>query len=195
MFVSGVGGTGKSFLNEAIRAQVATIWKDKHETLLCAVAAPTGLAAFNVGGITVHRSFQLPIEHEAKESDYWGLPRDSLKIMRTTLQDVKLFLIDEVRMSMLSSLNLAYLHLHLEEVFRTDNWFGSINIPFLGDLLQLPPVNGATVFDKLNNKAVLSKLGCMTSVGIWKETVEYDELTINERQSKDTQYSGLLDEI
>ena len=57
MFVSGVGGTGKSFLIEAIRAQVATIWKDKCETLLCAVAAPTGLAAFNVGGVTVHRLF------------------------------------------------------------------------------------------------------------------------------------------
>ena len=113
--------------------------------------------------------------------------------MRTTLRDVKLFIIDEV--SMLSSLNLAYLHLHLEEVFGTDNWFGSINILFVGDLLQLPPVNGAPVFDKLNNKAVLSKIGCMTSVNIWKETVEYDELTINERQRKDTQFCGILDEI
>ena len=74
MFVSGVGGTGKSFFIEAIRAQVAAIWKDKHEALLCAVAAPTGLAAFNVGGVTVHRLFQLPIEHEGKEAGYWGLP-------------------------------------------------------------------------------------------------------------------------
>ena len=61
MFVSGVGGTGKSFLIEAIRAQVAAIWKDKHEALLCAVAAPTGLAAFNVVSVTVHGLFQLPI--------------------------------------------------------------------------------------------------------------------------------------
>lgn len=64
IFISGVGGTGKSFLIEAIRAQVAAIWKDKHDALLCAVAAPTGLAAFNVGGVTLHRLFQLPIEHE-----------------------------------------------------------------------------------------------------------------------------------
>ena len=193
MFVSGVGGTGKSFLIEAMRAQVAAIWKDKHEALLCAVAAPTGLAAFNVGGVTVHRLFQLPIEHERKEAGYWGLPRDSLKIMRTTLRDVKLFVIDEV--SMLSSLNLAYLHLRLEEVFGTDNWFGSISILFVGDLLQLPPVNGAPVFDKLNTKAVLSKLGCMTSVNIWKETIVYNELTINERQKKDPQFCVLLDEV
>ena len=74
MFVAGVGGTGKSFLIEAIRAQVAAIWKGKYEALLCAVAAPTGLPAFNVGGVNVHRLFQLPIEHEGKEAAYWGLP-------------------------------------------------------------------------------------------------------------------------
>ena len=49
MFVSGVGGTGKSFLIEAIKALVNSIWP--LDTLVCAIAAPTGLAAFNVGGI------------------------------------------------------------------------------------------------------------------------------------------------
>ena len=55
MFVSGVEGTGKSFLIEAIKALVISIWP--LDTLVCAVAAPTGLAAFNVGGITIHRLF------------------------------------------------------------------------------------------------------------------------------------------
>ena len=132
-------------------------------------------------------------EHERNEAGYWGMPRDSLKIMRTTLRDVKLFIIDQV--SMLSSLNLAYLHLRLEEVFGTDNGFGSISVLFVGDLLQLPPFNGAPVFDKLNTKAVLSKLGCMTSVNIWKETIVYDELIVNEHQKKDTLFCGLLDEV
>ena len=65
---------------------MVAIWKDKHETLLCAVAAPTGLASFNVGGVTVHHLFHLPNEHEGTEAGYWGLPRVSLKIMRI-LQD------------------------------------------------------------------------------------------------------------
>ncbi len=51
MFISGVEGTGKSFLIDTIRAKVGEIW-DKSEAYTCAVAAPTGLAAFNVGGIT-----------------------------------------------------------------------------------------------------------------------------------------------
>ena len=52
MFVSGVGGTGKSWPSE---------------DLACAIAASTvatGLAAFNVSGTTIHRLFQLPVEHK-----------------------------------------------------------------------------------------------------------------------------------
>ena len=86
MFVSGVGGTGKSFLIETIKALVNCIWS--LDGLLCAVAAPTGLAAFNVGGVTIHRLFQLPIEHTARAASYWSLPKSSQKVMKTTLRNV-----------------------------------------------------------------------------------------------------------
>ena len=52
MFISGVGGTGKSFLIEAIKAFVDDLWSSTD--LKCAITAPTGLAAFNVGGVTIH---------------------------------------------------------------------------------------------------------------------------------------------
>ena len=39
------------------------------------VAAPTGLAAFNVDGTTIHRLFQLPVEHEVKSAMYWSLSK------------------------------------------------------------------------------------------------------------------------
>ena len=48
MFVSCVGGTGKSFLIRTICALVSNTWDDLKNTTLCAVTAPTGLAAFNV---------------------------------------------------------------------------------------------------------------------------------------------------
>ena len=66
MFISGVGGTGKSFLIEAIKCLVDDIWNPKICEIMCAIVAPTGIAAFNVGGLTIHRLFQLPIEHEGK---------------------------------------------------------------------------------------------------------------------------------
>ena len=75
MFLTGVGGTGKSFLIEAIRSMVAEIWHGKTDGLTCAVTAPTSLAAFNVSGVTIHRLLQLPIEHEGKMAGYWTLPK------------------------------------------------------------------------------------------------------------------------
>ena len=129
MFVSGVRGTGKSFLIETIRSQVKKIWKDHAgDDTTCAVAAPTGLAAYNVGGVTVHRLFQLPIEHKGKTAGYWSLSKVAQKVMRTNLRSLKLIIIDET--SMLSSLNLAYIHLWLEELFSGagDDYFGSMNV-------------------------------------------------------------------
>ena len=149
------------------------------------------MAAFNVGGITIHRLFQLPIEHEGKAAVYWTLPKASQKVMKTTLRNVKMIVIDEV--SMVSSLNLAYMHLRLEELFGGNEWFGSKNVLFVGDYLQLPPVSGKPVFDKITTKSLLFKLGCATSVNIWRDSVAYDELTINERQRKDKEFSSMLD--
>ena len=105
-----------------------------------------------------------------------------------------MLIVDEV--SMLSNLNLAYIYLRLEEIFGdSSNWFGSTNVLFVGDILQLPPVNGQPVFSRLDNKAIGSRLGCMGSVKIWRDTVVYDELTINEHQKNDVQFVKVLDEV
>ena len=158
-----MGGTGKSFLIEAVKALVNSLWTS--EGLLCAVAAPTGLAAFNFGGVTIYRLFQLPVEHATKATTYWPLPKTSQKVMRGTLSDVKLFIIDEV--STVSSLNLAFVHMRLEELFGSSEWFGSRNMLFLGDLLQLPPVHGNPGFEKVATKSILSQLWCAAAINIW----------------------------
>ena len=99
--------------------------------------------------------FLLPIEHEGKTAGYWRLSKDTQKVMRTNLNSLKLVIIDEV--SMFSNLNLAYIHLRLEELYGGTEWFGSINVMFVGDLLQLPPVNGDPVFCKLNTQGKFQK--------------------------------------
>ena len=188
MFISGVGGTGKSFLIETIKSLISNLWSIKN--LTCTIAAPTGLAAFNIGGVTIHRLFQLPIEHNSQTANYWPLPKTSQKLMKTTMHDVKMFIIDEV--SMVSSLNLAYIHLRLDEMFNSNDWFGSKNMLFVGDILQLQPVNGNPVFEKVGNKSLAQKIGCVTAINIWKDAIEYEELTINERQKNNSTFSSLL---
>ena len=80
MFVSGVGGTGNSFLIHAVKCLIDSLWPT--DDIFCAIAAPTGLAVFNVGGVTIHRLFQLPIEHEGKQASYWSLSKAAQKLMR-----------------------------------------------------------------------------------------------------------------
>ena len=135
-----------------------------------------------MGSVTIHRLLQLPIEHEGRAAGYWKLGKDALKVMHASLSQFRLLIIDEI--SMVSSLNLAYIHLRLDEIFAKDEWFGGVNVLFVGDILQLPQVNGGAVFERISNKSITNKLGCMTSVNIWQVCVDYDELTINECQEK-----------
>ena len=50
---------------------------------------------------------------------------------------------------------------------------------FVGDTLQLQPVSGIPVFEKITKKAILNKLGCVTSVNIWRDSVICDRIWEN----------------
>ena len=79
MFVSGVEGTGKSFLIHALKSLIHQIWPSSD--LSCAIAAPTGLAAFNVGGMTIHTgSFIFPSSMRAGKQDTGHCPRPLRKL-------------------------------------------------------------------------------------------------------------------
>ncbi len=64
---------------------------------------------------------------------------------------------------------------------------------FVGDFLQLQPVNGFPVFEKNPQKSLQYKLGCAPSINNWRNTIAYDELTINEPQKKHVEFSSVLD--
>ena len=104
MLVSGVGGTGKSYLIEVVSALLASIWPDHN--LTCAITANTDLVSFIIHGVTVHHLFLLPVEHELIIAGYCSLSKDAQKTLKILLRYVKVFIVDEV--SMLSILNLAY---------------------------------------------------------------------------------------
>ena len=130
LFVSGCGGTGKSFLIKTIRDWVLTT-TDKG----VAVLAPTGITAVNVDRMTIYRSLNLPVEH-GKTPKYRPLSDDTLKITRVVMRNV---IIDEI--SMVSNVTLLYIHLRLAEIFQSeevkDGWFGKQNMLFFGDFQYL----------------------------------------------------------
>jgi len=87
-----------------------------------AIAAPTGIAAFNCNGLTIHRLLILPVEH-GKTPQYHPMSDDALKIVKRKVAQCVLFVIDEI--SMISNVTL---HLRLSEIYHTeevqDGWFG-----------------------------------------------------------------------
>jgi len=90
LIVSG-RGTGKSRVIDVINRIVTRHSGDN--SLPVVVAAPTGLAAVNVGGSTIHRVLSLP-EH-GKSADYNRLNQDQLTIVRQTLKGFRLLMCDQ----------------------------------------------------------------------------------------------------
>ena len=156
VFLTGKAGTGKTtFLREIIQKT--------HKKAI--VVAPTGIAAINAGGVTIHSQFQLPfgsflpIDYfpETFNPNVVVNNKQTLKkhlIMsaskRATLKNLELLIIDEVSMlraDVLDSIDLAL------RMVRSDYFtpFGGVQVLFIGDLMQLPPVVKNEEWDILKN--------------------------------------------
>ena len=144
MIVSGTAGTGKSYLIHSLRL----LLQDR-----VFVAAPTGVAAFNVNGYTLHSLLSLPTK-----ADYKDLEGERLHQMQQSLASMKYLIIDE--MSMVGRKILGQVDKRLRQVFphRADEVFGGCSCLLFGDFGQLPPVMDLPLYTTLSRTA-LSDLG------------------------------------
>lgn len=123
IFLTGKAGTGKSLLLQYFRQNT-----DKNVV----VCAPTGVAALNIGGQTIHSLFKIPPEL---------IKKDSLKIdKRTTklLKYVDVVIIDEI--SMVRPDLMDGIDYVLRKARNNTFPFGGVQLIMFGDLYQLPPV-------------------------------------------------------
>ena len=131
LFVTGKAGTGKTVLLKEINKMYAG-------KKVIALLAPTGVAAKNAGGFTMHSFLQLPLkpylpEHKVKP-DLYQLNANGAE----TLRSVDIMVIDEVSMvrcDMLDATDAILKH------YRNNNQpFGGVQLIMFGDLYQLSPV-------------------------------------------------------
>ena len=144
IFLTGKAGTGKTTL---LREIIATTHKNT------VVVAPTGIAALNAGGVTIHSMFQLPfsafipsyaeasqftetVKFENKETLRRHFKMNNVK--RNVIRNMELLIIDEV--SMLRADLLDAIDFMMQTVRKNSRPFGGVQVLFIGDLLQLPPV-------------------------------------------------------
>ena len=180
MYISGYGGTGKSYLIRAILGFMNIQRKLHNEKCDYVVAAPTGLAAAGIGGQTIHSVFNIAVQH-GKMPKYTSLSASNLDQMRAVMSNLKCIIIDEI--SMVSNILLLQIHLRLQDAFDKISLFGGKNIILFGDLLQLPPVNSSPPYEEIKGRD-FSKItdGLKVCMNLWRE-FDYEELTINQRQS------------
>ena len=136
VFLTGKAGTGKTtFLHDIVA----------NTTKRHAVVAPTGVAAINAGGVTIHSFFQLPFDPylpDVKElvteyqmpERYKALSKNKQNIIRT----LELLIIDEV--SMVRADLLDAIDMTLRRVRRSSRPFGGVQLLLIGDVHQLSPV-------------------------------------------------------
>jgi hypothetical protein len=129
--VAGAGGVGKSYLIECLSSLITNSLS--YDNVLIR-AAPTGLAALNIKGTTLHRAFSLPIE-KFGSANYLALGSRKLQEMRNGLRNLQWIIIDEI--SMVSYQTLRFINLRLGEIFNSEDPFGGINVILLGDILQV----------------------------------------------------------
>ena len=143
VFLTGKAGTGKTTL-------LREIINSTHKNTV--VVAPTGIAALNAGGVTIHSMFQLPfggfipdnsmpqfsdsIKFETKATLRRHFKMSGLK--KAVIRNMDLLIIDEV--SMLRADLLDAIDFMMQTVRKSSSPFGGVQVLFIGDLLQLPPV-------------------------------------------------------
>ena len=132
VFLTGKAGTGKTTFLRHIRTST-------HKRAV--VAAPTGVAAINAGGITLHSLFQLPFEPyipgfsvNSSKKGRFQFSKAKLDLLR----QLELLIIDEV--SMLRADTLDAIDDTLRSIRRNPKPFGGIQILYIGDMFQLPSV-------------------------------------------------------
>lgn len=123
IFVSGKAGTGKSTLIQYIKDSV---------NLNLVVLAPTGVAALNIGGVTINSFFMFP-PRIILDSDIKKV-RD-----RRLFYNLELLIIDEISMVRADVLDGIDKFLRLNGK-SSKLPFGGVKVIFVGDLYQLPPV-------------------------------------------------------
>jgi len=130
IFLTGVPGAGKTYvINEYIK-----YLEDKG--IYPAVTASTGIAATHIGGTTIHSFSGIGIETNIDKYKLEKiLERDKLV---KKIQNTKVLIIDEI--SMLDAQTLDNVNKVLKEIKNPTLPFGGVQIIFVGDFFQLPPV-------------------------------------------------------
>ena len=130
VFLTGEPGSGKTYV---VNKYVAYL---KERGIEPAVTASTGIAATHIGGMTIHSWSGIGIKRNLNKYDLDRIA--SSEYIAKRVRRAKVLIIDEI--SMLSAETLSMVDAVLREIRMNQKSFGGLQIVFVGDFFQLPPV-------------------------------------------------------
>ena len=106
--------------------------------------APTGVAAVNIDGTTIHSALHIPVGYFGRNLP--GLSNKMKSNLRNKYLKLKVLVIDEI--SMVSNDMLFNIHLRLVEIFgfQGNKPFAGLTVIIIGDFFQLPPIRSRPVY-------------------------------------------------
>ena len=200
LFVSGFGGSGKSHLIRTLMAYQYIRSEVKKEPCHFLLGAPTGIASHNIGGMTLHSMWNLPVNHgnskrSSDHEEYRKLKSNQINIMRANYKHACGLIIDEV--SMISNRMLMAINLRMNEVLgsKNDEAFGGMPTVVFGDLFQLEPVNGCQPFVPLSSSVAQKMFGGFPCAPNLWDVFQFRQLNTNHRQqgNENQKWRALLD--
>ena len=184
----GGAGSGKSLVIHAIHQGLYRLLNKRsgedHSIQHILLVAPTGKAASNIRGSTIHKAFMIPANQKLEHKP---LSWDHLNAAHNKFYGIKWILIDEF--SMVGNTMLRLIHLRLQEIKGNHLPFGGVNIICVGDLYQLAPVMQQYIFMDIN-----IDYGPLAT-NLWKTYFTMFELTEIMRQKDDQPYAELLNRL
>jgi len=142
LFLTGKAGTGKTTFLRHLKDDCAK---------RMVVTAPTGVAAINAGGVTLHSFFQLPFGPFLGDTDRGGASRYRFSREKTAIiKSLDLLIIDEI--SMVRADLLDGVDHVLRRLRRSTKPFGGAQLLMIGDLHQLPPVVKSNEWQLLSDR-------------------------------------------
>ena len=139
--IDGVAGTGKTYTLMKICARLQELALQAERPNPVFRAAPTGIAAFNINGKTLHSLLRLPVKN--RQAD---LSPSTLQALQLHFRDCRFLIIDEKLMIDLKTLSLIDDRLRAILPHNATTPFGGISILLCGDFFQLPPVGRRALY-------------------------------------------------
>jgi ATP-dependent DNA helicase PIF1 len=139
--VDGVAGSGKTYTLLKICSRLQELALEAGQENPVFRAAPTGIAAFNITGRTLHSLLRLPVKNSKSD-----LSSASLQALQLLFSNCRFLIIDEKSMIDLKTLSLIDSRLRAIMPNTAHCLFGGINVLLCGDFFQLPPVSGRVLY-------------------------------------------------